>query len=62
MDQTGCDKARLTKSGGWHRGTESFVPTFRPSYAANMKHPAVLAQKAAHEAAQAAAAAAGNAR
>ena len=58
MDQTNCDKARLTTSGGWHRGTESFVPTIRPRYAANMKHPAVLAQKAAQEAAQAAAAAA----
>ena len=56
MDSTGCDKARLTTSGGWKRGTESFVPTIRPRFAANMNHPAVLAQKAAQAAAQAAAA------
>ena len=49
MDQTNCDKARLTTSGGWHRGTESFVPKIRPRYAANMKHPAYLAQKAAQD-------------
>ena len=62
MDQTGCDKARLTTSGGWHRGTESFVPTIRPRYAANMNHPAVLAQKAAQAAQAAEAAAAAGAR
>jgi len=53
MDSTNCDKARLTVSGGWHRGTESFVPTIRPRFAANANHPAVLAQKAAQAAAAA---------
>lgn len=53
MDQTNCDKARLTTAGGWKRGTESFVPTIRPRFAANMKHPAVIAQAAAKAAAAA---------
>jgi len=44
MDQTNTKEARLTAAGGWHTKVASFVPTLRPRFEANMKHPAYLKQ------------------
>jgi hypothetical protein len=45
MDQTNTKEARLTSAGGWHTNVASFVPTLRPRFEANKKHPAYLKQQ-----------------